>query len=142
MGLLLAMVDTVTLDRSSAAGVSEAPIRAARCRSPHIEDKPPTNIPLPTRACPTGSRSTPRRSPTRTSTRSRAKAFDANYEGEDDVNRLTAYRFVQNVGYDADGKLVEPIKYASLYKDAGDAQVTARASQWGLPGDPEPDRSR
>ena len=65
------------------------------------------------------------------------KAFDANYDGEDDVNGLTTYRFTQNVGYDADGKLVEPVKYASLYDDDEDSEVTARAGLWGLPGDPE-----
>ena len=43
------------------------------------------------------------------------KAYDANYEGEEDVNGLTTYKFQQNVGYDADGKLVDPLKYASLY---------------------------
>ena len=64
------------------------------------------------------------------------KPFDANYDGEEDVNGLTTYRFTQNVGYDADGKLVEPVKYASLYDDDEDADVTARASLWGLPGDP------
>ena len=30
--------------------------------------------------------------------------------------------------YDADGKLVEPIKYASLYDNDEDGEVTARAS--------------
>ena len=69
------------------------------------------------------------------------KAFDANYDGEEDVNGLTTYRFIQNVGYDADGKLVEPVKYASLYDDDADAQVTARASLWGLPATPK-SRSR
>ena len=64
------------------------------------------------------------------------KPFDANYDGEDDVNGLTTYRFTQNVGYDADGKLVEPIKYASLYDKDEDGEVTARAALWGLPGDP------
>jgi hypothetical protein len=65
------------------------------------------------------------------------KPFDANYEGEEDVNGLTTYRFRQNVGYDADGKLVEPVKYKSLYDDDADSQVTARASLWGLPGNPD-----
>ena len=65
------------------------------------------------------------------------KAFDANYDGEEDVNGLTAYKFSQNVGYDADGKLVEPVKYPSLYDDDADAEVTARASLWGLPGNPD-----
>ena len=50
---------------------------------------------------------------------------------------MTTYKFTQNVGYDADGKLVEPVKYASLYDDDADSQVTARAALWGLPGDPD-----
>jgi len=75
-----------------------------------------------TRAWPTGSRSTPRRRRTPTSIRSPRKPFDANYDGEEDVNGLTTYRFTQNVGYDADGKLVEPIKYASLYDKNEDAR--------------------
>ena len=44
---------------------------------------------------------------------------------------MTTYRFTQNVGYDSDGKLVEPVKYASLYDDDEDSQVTARAALWG-----------
>ena len=139
MGLLLAMVDTVTLDRSSALAVSDDTHPGGAVQKPRsIEDtKPPTNIPLPHEGLSyrfpfdTEKKTYPYFDPIA------QKAFDANYEGEDDVNGLTAYKFVQNVGYDADGKLVEPIKYASLYKDAEDAQVTARASQWGLPGDPD-----
>ena len=65
------------------------------------------------------------------------KAFDANYDGEEDVNGLTTYRFSQNVGYDADGKLVEPVKYSSLLDDDADAEVTARAALWGIPGEPD-----
>ena len=65
------------------------------------------------------------------------KAFDANYEGEEDVNGLTTYRFTQNVGYDADGKLVDPIKYPSLYANDVDSNVTASAAMWGLQGDPD-----
>jgi hypothetical protein len=65
------------------------------------------------------------------------KAYDANYDGEEDVNGLTTYKFSQNVGYDADGKLVEPIKYSSLYDDDADTEVSARASLWGLPGNPD-----
>jgi len=139
MGLLLAMVDTVTLDRSSALAFSDDTHPGGAVQKPRsIEDtKPPTNIPLPHEGLSyrfpfdTEKKTYPYFDPIA------QKAFDANYEGEDDVNGLTAYKFVQNVGYDADGKLVEPIKYASLYKDAEDAQVTARASQWGLPGDPD-----
>ena len=64
------------------------------------------------------------------------KAFDANYDGEEDVNGLTTYRFTQNVGYDADGKLVEPVKYASLYDDDEDSQVTARPGCGACPAIP------
>lgn len=65
------------------------------------------------------------------------KAYDANYDGEEDVNGLTTYHFKQNVGYDADGKLVEPVKYPSLYDRNEDGTVTARAALWGLPGPPD-----
>ena len=64
------------------------------------------------------------------------KAFDANYDGEEDVNGLTTYRFTQNVGYDADGKLVEPVKYASLYENDDRQSGHRAAAQWGVPGDP------
>lgn len=139
MGLLLAMVDTVTLNRATALAVSDDTHPGGAVQKPRsIEDtKPPTNIPLPHEGLSyrfpfdTEKKTYPYFDPIA------QKAFDANYEGEDDVNGLTTYKFVQNVGYDADGKLVEPIKYASLYKDAEDAEVTARASLWGLPGDPD-----
>ena len=36
------------------------------------------------------------------------------------------------MGYDADGKLVEPIKYASLYDKDEDGEVTVRAELWGI----------
>ena len=61
------------------------------------------------------------------------KAYDANYEGEEDVNGLSVYKFTQNVGFDADGKLVEPIKFSSLYDKDEDGSVTARAELWGVP---------
>ena len=70
------------------------------------------------------------------------KAFDANYDGEEDVNGLTTYRFSQNVGYDADGKLVEPVKYASLYDDDADSQVTAPRGDVGRAGQSRRVRSR
>ncbi len=101
------------------------------------DDQPPTNIALPhdglTYRFPfdTEKKTYPYFDPIA------QKAFDANYDGEEDVNGLTTYRFTQNVGYDADGKLVEPVKYASLYDDDEDGQVTAPAGMWGLPGDPD-----
>ncbi len=138
-GLLLAMVDTVTLNRETALAVSDDTHPGGSVQKPRsIEDtKPPTNIALPHEGL-------SYRFPFNTEKKTypyfdaiAQRAFDANYEGEEDVNGLTTYRFTQNVGYDADGKLVDPIKYASLYDNDEDGVVTARASLWGLEGDPE-----
>ena len=138
-GLLLAMVDTVTLDRSTAEAVSDETHPGGSVQKPRsIDDtKAPTNIALPHEGLSyrfpfdTEKKTYPFFDPIA------QKAFDANYEGEEDVNGLTTYRFTQNVGYDADGKLVKPIRYASLYDDEVDSEVTAMASQWGVPGEPE-----
>jgi hypothetical protein len=138
-GLMLAMVDSVTLNRSTAMAVSDDTHPGGAVQKPRtIEDtKPPTNIALPHDGLSyrfpfsTEKKTYPFFDPIA------QKAYDANYEGEEDVNGLTTYRFQQNVGYDADGKIVDPLKYASLYDDAEDGVVTARASLWGLPGDPD-----
>ncbi len=138
-GLLLAMVDTVTMDRSSAMAVSSESNPGGAVQKPRAieDDQPPTNIALPhdglTYRFPfdTEKKSYPLFDPIA------QKAYDANYDGEEDVNGLTTYKFTQNIGYDADGKLVEPVKYASLYEDDADAQVTARAALWGVEGEPE-----
>lgn len=137
-GLLLAMVDTVTVNRTTAEAVSEDDRPGGSVQRPRTigDDKPPTNIALPHEGLAyrfpfdTEKKSYPMFDPIA------QKPFDANYDGEDDVNGLTTYRFTQNVGYDADGKLVEPIKYASLYDNNEEGDVTARAGLWGLPGDP------
>ena len=137
-GLLLAMVDTATLDRSTAEAVSDDERPGGSVQKPRTieDDRPSTNIALPHEGLTF-------RFPFNTEKQSypffdaiAQRPFDANYDGEDDVNGLTTYRFTQNVGYDADGKLVEPIKYASLYDRNEDGEVTARAELWGLPGDP------
>lgn len=136
-GLLLALVDTVTLDRSTALAVStdSSPGSVQRPRS--IGDQNPAiPAPLPheglTYRFPfdTEKKSYPFFDPIA------QKAFDANYQSEEDVNGLATYRFTQNVGYDDDNKLVDPVKYASLYDNEVDGVVTARAELWGLPGDP------
>jgi hypothetical protein len=136
-GLLLAMVDTVTLNRKTAMAVSSDTNPGGAVQKPRaIEDqKPPTNIALPHEGL-------AYRFPFGTEKKTypyfdaiAQKAYDANYDAEEDVNGLTTYRFTQNVGYDADGKLVEPIKYKSLYDKDEDSQVTARAAQWGVPAD-------
>lgn len=137
-GLLLAMVDTVTVDRRTAEAVSDDERPGGSVQRPRTfeDDKPSTNIALPHEGL-------TYRFPFNTEKKSypffdaiAQKPFDANYDGEDDVNGLSTYRFTQNVGYDADGKLVDPIKYASLYDRNEDGEVTARAELWGLPGDP------
>jgi Porin PorA len=138
-GLLLAIVDTVAVNRSTALAVSSESNPGGAVQKPRaIEDEePPTNIALPhdglTYRFPfdTEKKTYPVFDPIA------QKAYDANYDGEEDVNGLTTYRFSQNVGYDSDGKLVEPVKYASLYEDDADSQVTARAGLWGLPGNPD-----
>jgi len=138
-GLLLAMVDTVTLNRDTAMAVSDDTHPGGSVQKPRtIEDtKPPTNIALPHEGLSyrfpfnTEKKTYPYFDPIA------QRAFDANYEGEEDVNGLTTYRFTQNIGYDADDQLVEPIKFASLYDNDEDGEVTARAIQWGLEGDPE-----
>lgn len=137
-GLLLALVDTVTLDRGTAEAVSDDERPGGSVQKPRTieDDRPSTTIALPHVGLAfrfpfaTEKRSYPFFDPVA------QKPFDANYDGEDDVNGLTTYRFTQNVGFDADGKLVEPIRYASLYDKNEDGEVTARAELWGLPGDP------
>lgn len=138
-GLLLAMVDTVTLDRKTALAVSSESNPGGAVQKPRaIEaEDPPTNIALPHEGLAyrfpfdTEKKTYPFFDPIA------QKAYDANYSGEEDVNGLTAFKFTQNVGFDSDGELVEPVKYASLYDDDADAQATARAALWGLEGDPE-----
>ena len=138
-GLLLAMVDTVTMNRSTAEAVSDDDRPGGSVQKPRSieDDRPPTNIALPHEGLSyrfpfaTEKKSYPMFDPIA------QRAFDANYDGEDDVNGLSTYRFTQNVGYDADGTLVEPVRYSSLYDDAEDAEVTARAGLWGLEGDPD-----
>jgi hypothetical protein len=138
-GLLLALVDTVTLNRTTAAAVSSESNPGGAVQKPRAieDDQPPTNIALPHDGLAyrfpfdTEKKRYPVFDPIA------QKAYDANYDGEEDVNGLTTYRFKQNVGYDEEGKLVEPVKYASLFDDDADSQVTAPASMWGLPGNPE-----
>jgi Porin PorA len=137
-GLLLALVDTVTMDRRTALAVSTDTNPGGSVQRPRsIDDQnPATPAPLPheglTYRFPfdTEKKSYPFFDPIA------QKAFDANFEDEEDVNGLTTYRFTQNVGYDGDGKLVNPLKYSSLYDNEVDGVVTARAELWGLPGDP------
>jgi hypothetical protein len=138
-GLLLAIVDTVTLNRRTAMAVSSESNPAGAVQKPRtMEDtKPPTNIPLKHDGLNyrfpfnVEKKTYPYFDPIA------QKAFDANYEGEDDVLGLTAFHFKQNVGLDDNGKLVAPVEYPSLYERDEDSTVTARAALWGLPGPPD-----
>ena len=138
-GLLLALVDTVTLNRKTAMAVSDDTHPGGAVQKPRgfHDENPPTNIALPHDGLSyrfpfhTEKRTYPYFDPIA------EKAFDANYSGEEDVNGLTTYRFTQDVGYDADGKLAAPIKYPSLYANDEDSKVTATAATWDVPGDPD-----
>ena len=139
-GLLLAMVDTVTLDRETAMAVSSDSNQGGAVQKPRAieNEEPPTNIALPHEGLSyrfpfdTEKKTYPYFDPIA------QKAFDANYDGEEDVNGLTTYKFTQNVGFDGDGELVDPIPYASLYDDEADSRATAPARLWGIEAeDPE-----
>jgi hypothetical protein len=135
-GLLLAIVDTVTLNRSTAMPLSDASHGAIQKPRSFDDDSPPTNIALPHDGL-------SYRFPFHTKKESyqyfdaiAQQAFDANYDGEDDVNGLATYQFTQNVGYDADGALAEPVKYPSLLANDEDGEITASAAMWNVEGDP------
>lgn len=140
-GLLLALVDTVTLNRKTAMAVSDETHPGGAVQKPRgiNDDSPPTNIALPHDGLAyrfpfhTEKKTYPYFDPIA------QKAFDANYIGEEDVNGLTTYKFTQNVGYNADGKLVDPVNYPSLYANDEDGKATATAAKWGLPESDNPD---
>jgi hypothetical protein len=137
-GLLLAIVDTVTLNRKTAMAVSDDTHTGGSVQKPRAfgDENPSTAIPLRHNGLSyrfpfhTEKKTYPYFDPIA------QKAFDVNYDSQEDVNGLTTYRFTQNVGYNADGKLVTPIPYPSLYAGNEDAKVTASAAMWGVPGDP------
>jgi len=137
-GLLLAIVDTVTLNRKTAMAVSDDTRTGGSVQKPRAfgDENPPTAIPLRHDGLSyrfpfhTEKKSYPYFDPIA------QKPFDVNYESQEDVNGLTTYRFTQNIGYNSDGKLVAPVVYPSLYAGNEDGKVTTSAAMWGLPGDP------
>jgi len=138
-GLLLAIVDTVTLNRMTAMAVASENDTAGFLQRPRTMDD--TSPPTPMKV---GHEGLNYRFPFDVEKKTypyfdpiAQKTFDANYDGEEDVNGLTTFHFKQNVGLDNNGKLVEPVEYPSLYLDKEDATVTARAALWGLPGPPD-----
>ncbi len=138
-GLLLAIVDTVTLNRKTAMAVSSESNPAGSVQKPRTMDdtKPPTSMPLRHDGLnyrfpfDVEKKTYPYFDPIA------QKPFDANYDGEEDILGLTTFHFKQNVGMDNNGTIVEPVEYPSLYDKDEDATVTARASLWDLPGPPD-----
>jgi hypothetical protein len=137
-GLLLAIVDTVTLNRKTAMAVSDDTHTGGAVQKPRTfsDENPPTSIPVRHDGL-------SYRFPFNTEKKTypyfdavAQKTYDVNYDTQEDVNGLSAYRFTQNIGYSADGKLVAPVKYPSLYAGDEDGKVTTSAAMWGLPGDP------
>jgi hypothetical protein len=137
-GLLLAIVDTVTLNRKTAMAVSDDTHTGGAVQKPRTfsDENPPTSIPVRHDGLSyrfpfnTEKKTYPYFDPVA------QKTYDVNYDTQEDVNGLSAYRFTQNIGYSADGKLVAPVKYPSLYAGDEDGKVTTSAAMWGLPGDP------
>jgi hypothetical protein len=135
-GLLLAIVDTVTLNRKTAMAVSDDTHTGGSVQKPraYSDENPPTAIPLRHDGLSyrfpfhTEKKTYPYFDPTA------QKPFDVNYDSQEDVNGLTTYRFTQDVGYNPDGKLVAPVKYPSLYAGDEDGKVTTSAAMWGVQG--------
>lgn len=137
-GLLLAIVDTVTINRKSALAVSDESHPGGYVQKPRSvgDENPPTAMPLRHEGLAyrfpfdTERKTYPYFDPIA------QKPFDANYEGEEDVNGMSTYRFTQNVGVNSEGKLVAPITYPSLYGGNEDGKITTSAAMWGVPGEP------
>ena len=135
-GLLLAIIDTVTLNRKTAMAVSDDTHTGGSVQKPraYSDENPPTAIALRHDGL-------SYRFPFHTEKKTypyfdaiAQKPFDVNYDSQEDVNGLTTYRFTQNVGYNPDGKLVAPVKYPSLYAGDEDGKVTTSAAMWGVQG--------
>jgi len=136
-GLLLAIVDTVTLNRKTAMAVSDDTHPGGSVQKPRTvnDESPPTAMPLRHEGLSyrfpfhTEKKTYPYFDPIA------QKQFDVNYDSQEDVNGLTTYKFTQNVGYNADGKLVAPVAYPTLYADqTTDSKFTASAAMWGVQG--------
>jgi hypothetical protein len=135
-GLVLAIVDTITLNRKTAMAVSDDTHTGGSVQKPraYSDENPPTAIPLRHDGLSyrfpfhTEKKTYPYFDPIA------QKPFDVNYDSQEDVNGLTTYRFTQNIGYNPDGKLVAPVKYPSLYAGDEDGKVTTSAAMWGVQG--------
>jgi len=137
--LLLALVDSVTLNRRTAMAVSDDTHAGGSIQRPRAfnDESPPTTTPLRHTGL-------SYRFPFHTERKSyqyfdpiAQKAFEAGFDRQEDVNGLTTYRFTQNIGYNSEGKLVAPVEYPSLLAGREDARITTSAKMWGVPGDPD-----
>ncbi len=137
-GLMLAIVDTVTINRRTAMAVSDDSHPGGCVQKPRGigDENPPTAMPLRHEGL-------AYRFPFNTERKTypyfdpiAQKPFDANYDGQEDVNGLSTYRFTQEVGVNKEGKLVAPITYPSLYGGNEDGKITTSAAMWGVPGEP------
>jgi len=136
-GLLLAIVDIVTLNRKTAMAISDDTRGFVQKPRAFNDENPPTTQQVRHTGL-------AYRFPFHTEKKTYQyfdpivqKPFDAKYETQDDVNGLTTYRFTQNIGYNDEGKLVDPVPYHSLLSKNEDGQITTSAKMWGVPGDPD-----
>lgn len=138
-GLLLAIVDTVTLNRRTALAVSDDSHPGGFVQKPRSigDENPPTAMAVRHEGLAYRFPFNTERKTYRYFDPIAQKPFDANYEGEEDVNGLTAYRFTQAIGVNGEGKPVAPIPYQSLYGANEDGKVTATAKMWGVAGEPD-----
>lgn len=138
-GLLLAIVDTVTLNRKSAMAVSDDTHPGGAVQKPRgmNDTNPATNIALPHDGLSYRFPFHTQKKTYRYFDPTAQKPYDANYSGQEDVNGLTTYRFTQNIGYDAKGRLVAPVPYPSLYPNEDDTKITVAASTLDVPGEPD-----
>jgi hypothetical protein len=152
-GLLLAMIDTVTLNRTTAMAVdSDGPNGwLAKPRDLTLPPKPDSSDPQPVKH-----QGLAYRFPIDVSKDGSYEFFDpiaqkpykTTFKGEDDVLGLTTYHFTQSVGLDSNGNLpkkpssdvVQPLEYPTRFADPSvDARITAFAAEWGFDNEP-PDK--
>jgi Porin PorA len=138
-GLLLAIVDLVTLNRRTAMAVSDDTHAGGSIQRPRAfnDESPPTSTPLRHTGL-------SYRFPFHTERKTyqyfdpiAQKAFESGFDREEDVNGLATYRFTQNIGYNSEGKLVAPVEYPSLLAGREDARITTSAKMWGVAGEPD-----
>jgi hypothetical protein len=149
-GLLLAMIDTVTLNRTTATAVQgDGPNGwLAKPRDLTVPAKPDASDPQPVKH-----QGLSYRFPIDVSKDGSYEYFDpiaqkpfkTTFKDTEDVLGLETYHFTQSVGLDAGGNLpkkpssdvVQPVEYQSRFADPTvDSKITARAAEWGFDNEP------